>query len=663
MKINLNNRDVDCDPTRWPQLLSEVDQTRLKEANSKEKKYLVLGKISDNDTTIALMLKKKNEINKNYQRLSCFEIMDISSQILGENAKNNQKNLLTLESTKNIIERSIEFKDKKIKRLNIELIIKIILIISIVGIPIIFYFNRAVRKLKDHKNLLQNKLSEMNIFHSPLNENIKIAKPETIQIKKESEKNQLTGTEQKQIGEEIVEVIEENYSQDEVKASSLENKDSRNSETLNLNEKSNCLKVQEKKVLENADKSQLLQLKNQIEKVDKNVNGDFWCQLDKLIDDNISMEDKISFYQSVLFLSSIKSISPFARALKNEINIDEVKGKLRDALIKASELLKKRLFDSQRVGIDPEFFSGNVKNYGILFDKNNEIHIIRKLIINKLEKSIHAVTSLNSSELYIAGISKERDTITRMKNEKILLKKFKNQPGIPPPYEVFVKYVTGSQHKGISLQKLFVGYATKILKLAPIYQLKIFIGALQGICSLHKHKTVVCNFNITSIIYDDNCNGYLGDFEACTEWGEIQEMHITDYAAPKVLYDYKNNIDHRITDLYEDSYSVGITLLHLIDISLFGKDKKPINLLTNEELNSLFKSTREKIKNDQSLIFEEKEIKLEELELVKKLLEKPKSKLSLNIKKRATRVLKGMTCEMALKELSDLYSKYKYLER
>lgn len=190
--------------------------------------------------------------------------------------------------------------------------------------------------------------------------------------------------------------------------------------------------------------------------------------------------------------------------------------------------------------------------------------------------------------------------------------------------------------------------------LPPIYQLKALIGAIEGLCTLHKDKIAHCDFKIGNFLIDHELNGYITDFGACTQVGEIQKMYTKDYSSSKVIKDMQKGRDHKITGFYEDSYSVGITLLKYIDITLFGDDKKPINELSQTELNSLYQKTQKKIKNDSSLSVENKAIKLEELRIAKKLLVNPINILFLKIKK-------GMTCEKALKELSLLYSKYKHL--
>lgn len=659
MKINIKEINIDYEIIDWSDLLLKIDQNRSEDLNLIDKKYIVFGRKNKNDTSMTLMLLKKNEINRNHQRLSCCEIADISSQILKEEIKNNTdvtndgESNINLENreqettaiekiaqsyhfTKSIVERSNAIRDKKINCLNVGLIIKVVLVISIVGIPIILYLNWAIERLKNQKDSLKDKIFKLEIYHTTINNKINLLKSEINQLKKESE-------EKKQIAElENKKIEEENKRIDESVVKITKN--------LNLNEKIFRTNVKEKG-LENTEEFYLHQLKEQIEGMDQKVDVIFWNNIDKLIDEKNSLTDRVNLYKSILILSSKKSIISFAEALKNEKNIVETKEKLREVLLKTSKEFEKRILNQNIKKRTSEFFTGSYDNYGFLIDDNQDVHIVREMFAKGGEKNIHVVTSLNSSEEYIAGISHDEYSIER---EQAFLEYYKDKPGIPPAYKVIVKYKDGTKSKCVYLQKRFLGDGRILFDLKPIYQLKAFIGAIQGLCILHKDKIAHCDFKIANFLIDYKLNGYITDFGACTPVGAIQEIYTSNYAAPKVIADMEKGKDHKITGLYEDSYSVGITLLQFIDITLLEEGQTPINELSDNELKLLLQNTRKKIEIDNSLSVEDKKIKLEELKLVKKLLVKPINILFLKIKK-------GMTCEEALKELLVLYSKYEHL--
>lgn len=242
------------------------------------------------------------------------------------------------------------------------------------------------------------------VFNNILNSNLNLNQSENIKNNKNIENNgkkKIEEEENMRIEECIVKIIK----------------------NLNLNEKLFRTNVKEKG-LENTEEFYLHQLRMQIEILDKKVDGVFWNTIDKLIDEKNSLADRANLYKSVSILSSKKSITPFAEALKNEKDLDKTKIILKEVLIRAGKEFEKRILNKNIESLTPEFFTGTNNTFGFLIDANNEVHIVREMFAKGGEKTIHTVTSLHSSDEYIAGIALDERSIQK---EQSFLERYKNQ--------------------------------------------------------------------------------------------------------------------------------------------------------------------------------------------------------------------------------------------
>jgi hypothetical protein len=362
--------------------------------------------------------------------------------------------------------------------------------------------------------------------------------------------------------------------------------------------------------------------------------------------------------------------------------------KMQKTVVKAAEVVQKQLqaSDSSK---SPIYEKKSSQHYGFVVDDQGQVFIRTDVLGTGAYKKVLNALSLQDLEEYVHGAIKPRTSDfgkdlgeLELQKEQTMLKNLKDVPGIVPAHKFSLK--TGSSkggYKYVFLQKKMAGDGSKLLNATPRKQLGAMRDVAKGLSGMHDKGYVHSDFKLVNMLVDKEGNGYVTDFGLSTENGKYKGT-TPIYASPELVNARATGMAanmHKACNSKLDSYAFGLSMFQLIapqnfigsiinaipglkDIVVEGLLSAPImlkltippsvqdfNKLSQNEMNKLIEDSKQAIQKDKSLSKEEKSLKLQMLEISKRLM--------------AANPEERMSCKEAAEKLDRLAKQYDELQK